>query len=399
MREHKIKEKNFKSNILKIQIFSFILGIHTVRAVYIPYMTIWGGLSFFQIMLLQSYFTGMIVLLEIPSGAIADFLGRKTALVLSAISVSLAAFSYSIVPNFFIFMLAETFWAFGVALMSGTNQAFLYASLKSYGDEENLSKILGRATTMRLIALTISAPIGSLIAEFISLQFTMTCLGFIYIGAFLIALTFREPKFGTTNDYKQKNYFSIIKSGFRELKHNKILRTLALDWIPIDILIFFLFWTYQVYFQVIQIPIIFFGFITALMNITQAVFINLIPKLLKKSKNKKKFIIIVNLINGTVYLLLGITTIIPLGLVLILLLVSFGYTRFLIFVNGINNQIESENRATVLSTINMFGSLIRAILYPFIGILVEINVLLVFIIIGTLIIFLTLFTRSKNEYL
>ncbi|KKN14971.1 hypothetical protein LCGC14_0990800 [marine sediment metagenome] len=399
MLEKKPIEKNFKSNIIKIHIFSFILGIHTVRAVYIPYMTIWGGLSFFQIMLLQSYFTAMIVLLEIPSGAIADFLGRKTALVLSALSVSFAAFSYSIVPNFFLFILAETFWAFGVALMSGTNQAFLFLSLKSYGEEENLSKILGRATTMRLIALTISAPIGSLIAEFISLQFTMTCLGFIYIGAFVFALTFREPKLATNNDYKQENYFSIIKSGFKELKQNRILRTLALDWIPIDALIMFLFWTHQVYFQVMNIPIFFLGFIAALMNITQAIFMNLIPKLLKKSKNKKRFIIIVNLTDGIVYLLLGITTIIPLGLALVLLLVSFGYTRFLIFVDGINNQIDSENRATVLSTINMFGSLIRAILYPFIGILVEINVLMVFIIIGTLILFFTLFTRSKSEYL
>ncbi|KKM14710.1 hypothetical protein LCGC14_1577950, partial [marine sediment metagenome] len=108
MSEKKASERNYKSNIFKIYIFSFILGIHTVRGVYIPYMTVWGGLSFFQIMLLQSFFTAMIVILEIPSGAIADFLGRKTALVLSALSIALAAYTYSIIPNFYIFMLAET---------------------------------------------------------------------------------------------------------------------------------------------------------------------------------------------------------------------------------------------------------------------------------------------------
>ena len=36
-------EKSYKSNILKVYIFSFILGIHTVRGVYIPFMTTWGG--------------------------------------------------------------------------------------------------------------------------------------------------------------------------------------------------------------------------------------------------------------------------------------------------------------------------------------------------------------------
>jgi len=361
-------------------------------------MTIWGGLSFFQMMLLQSYFTTMIVILEIPSGAIADFLGCKTALILSALSIALAAFSYGIIPNFYIFMLAETFWAFGVSLMSGTNQAFLYISLKSYGEEKNLSMIFGRIQTLNLIALTISAPIGSIIAEFVSLQFTMTFLAFIYTAAFIFSFTFKEPKL-VDKGYQRETYFAIIKSGFKELKNNKILRTLALDWIPINVLIFFLFWTYQVYFEAIHIPIFFFGFILIFMNMTNAIFMSVIPKLLKHSKNKKKFLIVINIINGFAYLLLGVTTFIPIGLAIILTIVAFGYTRYLIFINGINNQIESENRATILSTINMFGSFLRALLYPLIGLLVMWNVFFVFLITGVLILFLTIFTRSESETL
>ncbi len=398
-------ERSYKSNIIKIYIFSFILGIHTVRAVYIPFMMDWGGLSFFQIMILQSYFTAMIVILEIPSGAIADFLGRKIALILSAFSIASAAFTYSIIPNLFMFMLAETLWAFGSALMSGTSDAFVYFSLKSYGNEKNLSTILGRSRTVNLIALTISAPIGSIIAQFVSLQFTMTSLAFIYIGAFTVALTFKEPKL-TKNNYKQESYWKIIVSGFKELKKNKILRILALDWIPINVLIFFLFWTYQVYLNAINIPIFVFGFILSVMNIVNAVFSLLIPLLLKKSSNKKLFLILINMINGVAFISLGLTNIIPFGLVIIplgitiiLTIVAFGYTRYFIFVDGVNLQIESENRATVLSTINMFGSLIRAIIYPFVGLLVEWSVFAVFIIIGVLILILTIFTRSKSEYL
>lgn len=391
-------ERNYKSNIFKIYIFSFILGIHTVRGVYIPFMMIWGGLSFFQIMILQSYFTAMIVVLEIPSGAIADFLGRKTALLLSAFSVACAALTYSIIPNFYLFMLAETLWAFGSALSSGTSDAFVYFSLQSYNNEANLSNTLGRSRTLNLIALTISAPIGSIIAYFISLKFTMTLLAFIYIGAFLVALTFKEPKM-TTNNYRQEKYWKIIISGFKELRKNKILRILALDWIPINVLIFFLFWTYQVYLDVINIPQLWFGFILAGMNIVNAIFSSTIPLLLKSSKNKKHFLISINLINGIAFLLLGITTIIPLGIAIILTIIAFGYTRYLIFVDGINKQIESENRATVLSTINMFGSLLRAIIYPIVGLLVEWSVFSVFIMTGILILFFTIFTRSKSEYL
>ncbi|MCK4382693.1 MAG: MFS transporter, partial [Candidatus Lokiarchaeota archaeon] len=60
---------------------------------------------------------------------------------------------------------------------------------------------------------------------------------------------------------------------------------------------------------------------------------------------------------------------------------------------------ESENRATVLSTINMFGSISMAILYPFIGLIVEWNLFIMFIIIGIMILIFTAFTKIKSEYL
>ena len=167
--ETTIHQKNYKTNIYKFYIFSFILGIHTVRAVYIPYMMGWGGLSFFQVMILQSYFMFMIFLLEIPSGAIADHIGRNVALMLSGLSVVGAAFTYSIIPNIFLFFLAETLWAFSSALFSGTDQAFLFNTLKTMKKEENLPNILGRIQTIRLIALTLSAPLGSIIAEYVFL--------------------------------------------------------------------------------------------------------------------------------------------------------------------------------------------------------------------------------------
>jgi len=339
----------------------------------------------------------MIFLLEIPSGAIADRVGRNIALMLSGITVVAAAFTYSITPNIFLFFLAETLWALSMALFSGTDQAFLFNTLKTMDQEEQLPKIISRNQTMNLIALTISAPLGSIIAEFISLQFTMFCLGLIYFGAFLVSLTFKEPKIETAQ--QSQKYLTILKEGFHELRKNKILRILCFDRVFIGVLTYFLFWTYQVYLGEINIPILWFGFITASMNIINMVFTLLIPWFLKLFKKKLIFLIIVDLIIGIAYILLGFTINPILGIILLLTIVAFGYPRYLIYVNGINEQIESENRATVLSTINMFGSLIMAIIYPFIGLLVEWNLFAVFIITGILILTFTVLTRVKNDYL
>jgi MFS family permease len=359
-------------------------------------MTVWGGLTFFEMMLLQSYFMVMIFIFEIPSGAIADYVGRKTALSLSAACIILAAFTYSIVPNIGLFFLAETFWALGMALFSGTDEAFLYSTLKTTDQEDKLPKILGRTNTMFLVANIISAPLGSIIAEYISLQFTMTCLGLIYIGTFITSLTFKEPVFERG---EKKNYFKILKQGFKELKQNKILRILCFDRLFINIFIYLLFWTYQPYLTVVNIPIVMFGFILAVMNVFNATFNELIPKFLKKVKKKKTVLLTVNIISGFAFIVLGFAVIPILGILMLFLIVSFGYTRGLIYINGINKQIESENRATVLSTINMFGSISMAILYPFIGLIVEWNLFIMFIIIGIMILIFTAFTKVKSEYL
>lgn len=394
--KHKSK---ISRNVWKFYIYGFIFGIHTVRGVYLPYMTDWGGLTYPQIMILQSYFAFMIFIFEIPSGAIADYLSRRTALALSALFVILATFAYSTYPHILLFFLAETLWAFSIALSSGTDEAFMYSTLKTNDEEEKLPKVLGRTHFAHLIANVISAPLGSVIAATISLQFTMTCLGLIYIGAFITTLTFKEPTF--RKEEKTKSYLKILKEGFIELfrKKNKVLRILCFDRLFVNLLVFLLFWTYQPYFTAVNIPILWFGFILSAMNIFNAIFNVLIPRFLKKVNKKKDLLITVNVITGSAYIILGFSVIPIIGILMLFLIVGFGYTRGLIYMNGINKHIESENRATVLSTINMFGSVARAIIYPFLGLLVEWNLFVVFIIIGIMILLLTAFTRVKSEYL
>ena len=401
-------KRKYKLNIYKAYLFQFILGIHTVRAVYYIYMTEWGGLTFFEQMILQSYFWLMIFVLEIPSGAIADYLGRKKALMFSALTVVLAAFTYSITPFIFLFYIAETLWAFSISLISGTDEAFIYSSLKVSREEDKLPKVMGNMRVMNLIALTISAPLGSLIYAYVSLQFTMTCLGLIYIGAFITSLTYHEPKLN--NKIKSERYLSILKDGFKELKNNKILRILCFDRLFINILIFLLFWTWQPYLDALGIPpnlwineevsIPLWGIILAIMNLTNASLAFSFPRILKKFKKKINFLILIDIINGFAFIFLGLTTNPILGVIILLFIVGFGYPRFLIYMHGINKQIESENRATVLSTINMFQSLLFAVLYPIMGYLVETwSVYWFFIINGILILIITMFTRVKSEYL
>ena len=350
-------------------------------------------------MILQSYFTFVIFLLEIPSGAIADFLGKNKALTLSALSLVFATIFYFLVPNLWLFFIAETFWALGIALRSGTDEAFLYTTLKTLGKEKELSKYMARSRTMYIGAQIISAPLGSVIAKYVSLQFTMMLLGYIYALAFIVSFSFKEPH-SKNNNHKSDRYLNIIKDGFKELKRNKILRILCLDRVLIESLIFILFWTYQIYLGAVNVPILFFGFVASAIGVVNLIFLNVIPMISQRIKNKLILLISVDIICGITYIFLGFTFNAILGILLILTIVATGYPRYLIYINGINKQVESENRATVLSTINMFTSFLRALIFPFIGIILDKwNVFIVFIFIGGLIILFTLLLRVKNDYL
>jgi MFS family permease len=395
--EPKLNGRKMESNIWKSYIFQLFMGCHMVSGVLLPFFLVWGRLTFIEVMILQSYFTIMIVIFEIPCGAISDYISRKFSLFLGGLTTAFAALIYSTIPNIFIFMIGETLFALGFALVSGTDQALTYDTLRILEREDDMSKIMARNRSFFLIGISIAAPIGSLITLFFPLQYAMTFMFFPFIIAAFIAITLQEPNH--TLEKKTLKYLSIVKSGFKQIRRNKILRILAFDFIMVDVLVFLLIWTYQLYLEVLLISLTLFGFVAAAMTLAEMFFCNLVPKLEKHSKNKRQLLVIYTLIPGIAYILIAFIIFAPLGILLIIIIIGFGFSRSIIFINGINKNIEEENRATVLSTISMIRSFIITILYPVIGILVMWNLNYTFIILGISIILIALLSSVKNEHL
>ncbi|MFX0071923.1 MAG: MFS transporter, partial [Candidatus Hermodarchaeota archaeon] len=391
------KEHIFKSNIYKSYIFNMLMGFHLVAGVLIPFFLTWGKISFLDLMLLQSYFTIMIFLLEIPCGAVSDRVSRRLSLFLGALSSATAVIIYSSFPNIIIFLIGETFFALGFAFISGTDEAFIYDTLRKLNREKDMTKIMAKNKSCMIAGIGISAPIGSTIALFIPIQYIMTLMFFPFITASLVSLTFREPNHNLEKE--SVKYLSILQSGFKKLKNNKTLRILTFDLIIIDSLVFFVLWIYQLYLGIMNIPLVFFGFIAAAMTISQVIFFNLVPKLEKFYTNKKLFLFIYTIIPGLAYIMIGVILFAPLGIILIIILIGSGLSRSIIFVNSINKMIEEENRATVLSTISMLENFIKALLYPIIGILVMWNLQYTFVILGVSILMIALLSRVENKLL
>ena len=283
-------------------------------------------------------------------------------------------------------------------MTSGTDQAFIYDTLRKLGRENDVSKVIARNRSFSLLGIAISAPIGSIIGAYFSLNLVMSLIFIPFIIAALISITLKEPNHDLDRK-KTDNYFTIVKSGITALTKNKTLRILSYEMIITESLVFFLIWTYQIYLELLNIQLIFFGFVSTSMTLIQILFNNVLTTLENKIDNKKRFLQLYTIIPGVGFVLMAFLYFIPVSIPLILIVIGFGFSRSLIFVKGINKQIETENRATVISTINMMASLIRAVLYPLVGYFVMWNLSGTFIALGCIIVIFALLSRIKSENL
>ena len=388
----------FKSNIWKSYLFSIFINFHMISGIMMPFFLNWGGLNFLEVMLLQGFFTMMILGFEIPCGAIADYFSRRVSLILSALVTAFAAFVYGSAPILMLFVMGEILFGFGAALLSGTNQALLYDTLRKLDRTEDMQKIVARNQSMMLIGILISAPIGSMLAITLPFNVIMLLMFIPFMIAMCIAFTFKEPGENLVTE-EQQSYIQVIQSGFSELKNSPILRILALDAVIGDTIAFFLLWMYQLYLEDLGVPVFFFGYVTAFMTISQMTLISLTPKLQKGFENKKRFLQIFTMIPGMAFILMAIVSTPIFGVLLILTAIGFGISRKVIFIRAINDTIESDNRATVLSTISMLECVIKGVTYPIIGILVIMDLNLTFLLLGMGLIILAGFTRINNKHL
>ncbi len=389
--------EDYKNNIWKMYLIKFFSGIHFIGAVLIPFFMTWGKLEFSQILILQSFFMLFIFLFEVPTGAVADYLGRKVSIFLGAGINAVATIIYASFPNFYVFLLGELLFALGVALISGADQAILYDSLKKVKLEKQSKKIFGRWQSFHLAGIFVGPIIGSVIAVNLGLQWPMLLTSIPTGIAALIVLTIKEPK--TRKKIESRRYVDVLVKGFKFFVKHKELKILALDYIFVASISYFLIWTYQLVLQRIGINVAYFGIVHALLVLSQIIIINNYSKVERLVGSKSSFLAISALILGIGFIVAGLTNYIPIVLISIILAAGFGLGRKPAFNSYMNKYIPSKERATIISSISMFSTFVLIVLNPIIGKAVEWSLNITLIILGVSAIIFTLFSRIEEKIL
>lgn len=378
-------------------LFRFFVNLHFIGGVLVPFFTDWGGINLTQILILQSWFMLWILLLEVPSGAFADYLGRKQSIILACVVNMAGAIVYGSVPNFFVFMVGEVLWAISAALFSGASEAFIYDTLEKIGESKKSKEVFGRISSLGLAGIMIAAPIGSILGAEFGLRVPMLLLVVPFAAAFVIALTFEEPK--TQRKTELKQYTTILMDGVKYFYKNRVLRILALDMITIASIAYFMIWFYQPMLKQAGVDVAYFGIVHAAFAASQILIMNNYERFEKAFGSKKRLITISSAITGIMFIVGGLTTFLPIVLLVIVLGGGFGLSRRPLFVSYMNKYIPSSRRATVLSTISMLRMLVLIAVNPVVGLLADWSFNCTLIILGVAAFTFSLISKVEERHL
>jgi MFS family permease len=351
------------------------------------------GLTLEQFALLNAAWAATIVLLEVPSGALADIVGRKNLLVftgaLMVIEMILLCFAPRGNPGllFIIFLVNRILSGAAEACASGADEAVAYDSLKEEGDIKDWPRVLEKQMRVQSIAFIIAMSLGAAVYDPDLMQRMAGWMGFSF--QFNQSITLRIPPFLTLvmailtlltalqmRETGHRNYqvnsgratsvaeaFKLTLSAGRWILKTPIALVIILVGLLFDNCIRMIITLNSQYYRLIELPEATFGLIGSGLSILGLI----MPRLARSLVQKKSPGFNLGVMAGlTMIGLIGMTFFWPIiGLLPVILLVGVIYLQNFFQSHYLNRITSSHQRATVLS----FKGLSFNLAYGVIGVL------------------------------
>lgn len=260
---------NLQANIRKLYIFSFLKMMLFPMAIITLFWKDHIGLTLTEIMLLQAVFSLASLSLEYPSGYLSDRLGYRFSLNIATL-FGIAGWSlYTVAGSFTGVLVAEILLGISYAFISGSDSALLFETLKQQKKEQLYTLYDGRMSGFAQIGEAVGAlGAGLLYAAFPLLPFLIQIL--VWIVALLITLSLREVEKAEPPD--RSHLHEMIATWQLVWRDNARIRGTILLATSAGLASFYPVWLIQPYMQAHHLPLVWFGPVWAVANLTVALF-------------------------------------------------------------------------------------------------------------------------------
>jgi len=350
------------------------------------------GLTVAQFSILNAVWAATIVLAEVPSGALADIIGRKRLLVFATFIMIIEIGIISFIPKadplviFIVFLVNRVLSGLAEAAASGADEAIAYDSLAAKGDPNQWGRVLEVLMRFQSIGFIVAMSVGAAIydpdllgkicrffgltvsfSQETTMRFPLYLTFILAVFAFITTLRMKEPDSGSSSSGFETKQISqafglTLKAGLWILKTPFALSVMLFGML-FDGIIRMVITLSSQYYRMIELPESVFGIIGSLVAMLGLV----IPKMAKKiAENKSPSHALWITVFLTITGLTAMSFFWPYAGV-IPALITFSAMYFTgFFVSFYINQVtSSDQRATVLS----FKGLSYNISYGGLGIL------------------------------
>jgi len=209
---------------------SFIWGINTI-------FLLDAGLSNLEAFAANAFFTAGMVIFEVPTGIVADTIGRRTSYLLGTLTLSGASLLYVM-----LWQIEGPFWAWaavslalglGFTFFSGAVEAWLVDALTATGFTGELEAVFGRGQVVTGVGMLTGSVAGGFIAQQASLGVPFVLRGAILIVMFAFALKVMHD-IGFTPDKGSRPLAEMRKIASNSIEYG--WRVPAVKWLMLEAL-------------------------------------------------------------------------------------------------------------------------------------------------------------------
>jgi MFS family permease len=311
---------------------------------------------------------GFAMLLEIPSGAVADLIGkRKTILfgmLAGTIGISIVTFSGSLTGIFIGWMIAQVCFA----LYSGAGEALAYDTLVDLKDEKRFDQVITRSSEIESYVGAAATFIGGfLYGVNFRLPHILWGSGFV-LGA-IFAWFLIEPKIDTEK-FSFKTYLKQLSVGIKELTQTSLRKFIGFFFVLVGV---YYLYSWGFIRPAIATSFGFYakeqGIILPLLTIYGAIIVRFVP-FLKRKLSDISGLVLLSLIMAAGFFIASF----PVGfygLISMILIATAGKLASPWISIVINKRIESKHRATTLSTVALLTKMPYVLIAIMAGKMVE----------------------------
>lgn len=221
-------KRNYLRNISLDYCYTFLQYLDFSSAIWVLYLS-WRGMTLLEIGLLEGIFHTTSMIFEIPSGAVADLLGRKRTVLAGRFCLFLSCIIMLCAKSFWGFALQFAVQALGYNLNSGAEEALVYDSLKAVGEEERYLAVNSRINLLIELSSGLSRVLGGLLAE-VSFYLCYGAAAVLSAVSAIPAALFAEPPMERTERVSPADHartsWAILKSS-KSIRDNLIYYAIA----------------------------------------------------------------------------------------------------------------------------------------------------------------------------